>query len=251
MSKVTAIVLAAGQGNRMNAKVAKQFLMLGGKPVLFYALKAFEDSSVDEIVIVAGKGQTEYCRENIVDCYQIKKVSRIVEGGEERFDSVQRGIMAAESADYVLIHDGARPFISKHLIENVIEQVKIVKACIVGVPVKDTIKVIDEDGIIVTTPDRNTLWAAQTPQCFEYPSIRKAYRMFLENRSITGASATDDAMIYETYLKLPVKMLKGDYNNIKLTTPEDLLLADEILKKYCLKKIKKSNNSFENENKTT
>jgi 2-C-methyl-D-erythritol 4-phosphate cytidylyltransferase len=244
MSKVTAIILAAGQGNRMNSKVSKQFLMLGEKPVLYYALKAFEDSSVNEIVIVAGKGQIEYCQNNIVDNYQIKKVTHIVEGGEERFDSVQRGIMAAESADYVLIHDGARPFISKNIIEKAIEQVKIVKACIVGVPVKDTIKVVDEEGVIIATPDRNTLWAAQTPQSFEYSSIQKAYHMFLENRSITGVSATDDAMVYETYLKLPVKMIMGDYNNIKLTTPEDLLWADEILNKLLFEKNKKEQQFF-------
>jgi len=244
MSKVTAIILAAGQGIRMNSEVSKQFLMLEGKPVLFYALKAFEDSSVDEIVLVAGKGQIEYCKKNIVDFYQIRKVARIVEGGEERFDSVQIGILAAESADYVLVHDGARPFVSKDLIENAIEQVKIVKACIVGVPVKDTIKVVDEEGFIRVTPDRNSLWAAQTPQNFEYNAIKNAYRMFFEDRNITGVSATDDAMIYETYLKLPVKMIMGDYNNLKLTTPEDLLLAEEILKRILFEKNKKEEQFF-------
>ncbi len=123
--KVTAILLAAGQGKRMNSSVAKQFLVLQDKPVIYYSLKAFEESSVDEIILVTGTGQVEYCKEKIVDFYSIKKVTCIIEGGIERYDSVYKALEAVVTTDYILIHDGARPFISQGLIETVIEQVKM------------------------------------------------------------------------------------------------------------------------------
>lgn len=228
-NKITAIVLAAGQGKRMNAPVAKQFLILQEKPVLYYALKAFEESSVDEIILVTGSEQVEYCRDNIVNHFNLKKVSKVIEGGMERYDSVYRALENAASSDYVLIHDGARPFISTELIELVIEQVKEHKACLIGTPVKETIKVVDNEGYISATPNRSTLWTAQTPQAFDYTSIRKAYNLFYKDERNTRVAITDDAMVYETFLSLPVKMIMGDYNNIKLTTPEDLLLAKQIL----------------------
>jgi len=229
-NRITAIVLAAGKGKRMNSSVAKQFLMLREKPVLYYSLKAFEESSVDDIILVTGSGQMEYCKESIVESYHMKKVSKIIEGGKERYDSVYKALISAETTDYVLIHDGARPFISVELIETIIEKVVEYKACIVGTPVKETIKIIDSEGYISATPNRNTLWTAQTPQAFEYISIKNAYDMFYKEGVMNGLIITDDAMIYDTYLKSPVKMLLGDYNNLKITTPEDLLLAEEILK---------------------
>ena len=227
--KITAIILAAGQGKRMNSPVAKQFLILQEKPVIYYSLKAFEESSVDNIILVTGSGQVEYCREQIVDFYQFKKVSQIIEGGEERYDSVYRALEKAGPTDYVLIHDGARPFISIELIETIIGQVQRYKACLVGTPVKETIKIVNSEGYIAATPNRNTLWAAQTPQAFEFSVIWKAYQLFYleENKTVPGI--TDDAMVYEAYLKSPVKMLLGDYNNLKLTTPEDLILAESII----------------------
>jgi 2-C-methyl-D-erythritol 4-phosphate cytidylyltransferase len=226
---ITAIVLAAGQGKRMNAPVAKQFLNLGEKPVIYYSLAAFEQSSVDEIILVTGEGQVDYCNENIVKKYQLKKVTKIIEGGKERYDSVYQALIHSETADYVLIHDGARPMITRAFIEMMIEQVKTHKACIIGTPVKETIKVVDRSGYINDTPDRSTLWAAQTPQAFEYHSIREAYQRFYEEKISAGLTITDDAMLYERYIKQPVKMLMGDYNNIKLTTPEDLALAMAIM----------------------
>lgn len=237
-NKVTAIILAAGQGKRMNSPVAKQFLILQEKPVIYYSLKAFEESSVDEIILVTGAGQADYCKEKIIDFFRISKVTQIIEGGKERYDSVYRALEAVVETGYVLIHDGARPFISKDLIEKVIAQVMEYKACIVGTPVKETIKIVDDSEFIQATPDRRTLWAAQTPQAFEYSSIKKAYDFFYAEEDKDCLGITDDAMVYESYLKRPVKMVYGDYNNIKLTTPEDLNLADGILKQLLCEKKK-------------
>lgn len=228
-NKVTAIVLAAGQGKRMHSPVAKQFLILKDKPVIYYSLKAFERSSVDEIILVTGEGQVEYCREQIIKAYDIKKITGIIEGGDERYDSVYRALMNCPISDYVLIHDGARPFIAVGSIEEIIRQVKECKACILATPVKETIKVVDGEGIIQSTPDRATLWTAQTPQAFEYESIRRAYELFYQDKVTCQKTITDDAMVYETYLGKPVKVLSGDYHNIKLTTPEDLILAEQIM----------------------
>lgn len=217
--KISAIVLAAGQGKRMKQTVAKQYLELKGKPILYYSLKAFEDSRVDEIALVTAAGQIDYCKENIVDKYKVSKVSRILEGGAERSDSVYQALKALGQTDYVLIHDGARPFLTVALIENIIIELMKYQACIPGTPVKETIKTVDGEGFINSTPDRSNLWAAQTPQAFEYCSIRRAYELMYQDsaRSIM----TDDAVVYETYMKKRVKMLMGDYNNLKLTTPED------------------------------
>jgi 2-C-methyl-D-erythritol 4-phosphate cytidylyltransferase len=150
----------------------------------------------------------------------------------------------ANPTDYVLIHDGARPFISTNLIENIIEQVKEHKACLVGTPVKETIKVVDSKGYISATPNRKMLWSAQTPQAFEYTSIKMAYDFFYKEEDKCGLAITDDAMVYETYLKRPVKMLLGDYNNLKLTTPEDLSLAKEILNAVLCEKNEKKEQFF-------
>ncbi|TAH66340.1 MAG: 2-C-methyl-D-erythritol 4-phosphate cytidylyltransferase [Anaerolineaceae bacterium] len=226
--KVTAVILAAGQGKRMNMPVAKQFLMLEDKPVLFYSLKAFEDSHVDEVILVCGQGQIDYCAHNIIEPYGLKKVVRIIEGGKERYDSVIHALRAIDNTDYVLIHDGARPFASFALINEVIDVVKESKACIVAAPLKDTIKIVDEDGWIRETPDRALMWSAQTPQAFEYSSIRSAYELLYDQKESERKKVTDDAMVYELYIDLPVRIVKGNYYNIKLTTPEDLVFAQVI-----------------------
>ncbi|MDD3173335.1 MAG: 2-C-methyl-D-erythritol 4-phosphate cytidylyltransferase [Herbinix sp.] len=245
MNKITAIILAAGQGKRMNSQVAKQFLILQEKPVLYYSLKAFEESSVNDIILVTGDGQVDYCRENIIETYHFKKVTKIIEGGKERYDSVYRALLKVEPTDYVLIHDGARPFIMKDQIETVIKHVIEDKACIVGTPVKETIKIVNSEGTITSTPNRNILWSAQTPQAFEYKLIKEAYDVFNAEIDKSRIGITDDAMVYENYLKRPVKMLLGDYNNIKLTTPEDLLLAEEILKRILYEKNIKKEQFFQ------
>lgn len=239
MSRITAIVLAAGQGKRMNSAVAKQFLQLQGKPVVYYCLKAFEESNVDDIILVTGRDEVEYCEKDIVKRYGFRKVSRVIEGGRERYDSVYQGLRFSEAPDYVLIHDGARPFIGVELINDIIRQIVSEKACIVGTPVKETIKVVNDKKIIVDTPDRRTLWSAQTPQAFEYALIKEAYDLLYQDENKNRSVITDDAMVYESYLRRPVKVVQGDYNNIKLTTPEDLILAEAILKQLLCENHKK------------
>lgn len=225
--KVTAIVLAAGKGSRMNSDTPKQYLTLLGKPVLFYSLQAFEASDVDNIVLVTGSGEQEYCKKEIIEKYHIKKVTHIVEGGAERYHSVWHGLMAAEGAEYVLIHDGARPLVSPHIINNAISAVKETGACVVGMPVKDTIQIVDAEGAIASTPDRRYTWLAQTPQCFSYDV---AYSSYNEAIKCGDTKITDDAMVVCKYGNVWVSMLAGSYENIKVTTPEDIPMAECLLK---------------------
>lgn len=223
-----AIVLAAGKGSRMKSDIPKQFLRIDGKPVIYYALRAFEDSFIDEIVLVTGEGQQEYCRTEIVEKYGFHKVSKIVAGGKERYDSVYRGLCELDQADYVYIHDGARPFVDSHILANAKRCVEQYEACAAGMPVKDTIKIVDEETFVAETPLRKYVWQIQTPQVFSYPLIREAYeRLYIEENLI---SVTDDAMVVEYMMKKPVKLFEGSYENIKITTPEDLPVAEELLK---------------------
>lgn len=225
--KVTAIVLAAGKGSRMNSDIPKQYLTLLGKPVLFYSLQAFEESNVDEIILVTGSGEQDYCKKEIVEKYQIKKVVHIVEGGAERYHSVQRGLVASEDAEFVLIHDGARPLVSVDVINEAINMVKETGACVVGMPVKDTIQLVDEEKAIVSTPVRSRTWLAQTPQCFAYELALSSYNRALESGD---SEITDDAMVVQHYGGAKVVMLEGGYENIKVTTPEDIEVAECFLK---------------------
>lgn len=226
MERYTAIILAAGSGKRMKSTVHKQYLQLSGKPVLYYAVKAFEESDVTNMVLVVGKDETQFCQETIIEKYHIKKNVKIVEGGKERYHSVFEGLKAAEGAEYVLIHDGARPLIDQEMIKRTIEAVKKYQACVVGVPVKDTIKVVDQDGYSKNTPNRNTLWQMQTPQAFAYQPIYAAYEKAVQQKDIT---VTDDAMVLEKITGQKTKIILGDYRNIKITTPEDLLIAEAYL----------------------
>lgn len=225
--KVTAIVLAAGQGTRMGGKTAKQYLLLDGRPVLYYALLAFEKSMVDEIILVAGEKNLPFCRTEIVEKYGFSKVTRIVAGGKERYHSVYQGLKAAGGADYVLIHDGARPFVSDDIISRTIEAVKKEKACVVAMPVKDTIKIANEDHYAIETPNRSKVWMIQTPQAFSYDLILHAYEKVLASGD---AVITDDAMVLEKAENIPVKLVQGSYTNIKITTPEDMKIAEIFLK---------------------
>ena len=225
--KVTAIVLAAGKGSRMNSNTPKQYLTLLGKPVLFYSLQAFAESDVDNIVLVTGSGEQGYCKKEIIEKYQIKKVTHIVEGGAERYHSVWHGLMAAEDTEYVLIHDGARPLISSQIINKAIFTVKETGACVVGMPVKDTIQIVDEEKVIASTPDRSRTWLAQTPQCFKFELAISSY-----NHAIASGDTkiTDDAMVVRKYGNVSVMMLEGGYENIKVTTPEDIAVAECFLR---------------------
>lgn len=223
MGKITAIVLAAGTGKRMNSAVAKQYMMLAGKPVLYYSLKAFEESEVTDIVLVTGADEISYCRQEIVDKYKITKISAIVAGGKERYHSVYEGLKAAKGADYVLIHDGARPLLTQDIISHSIASVKQNGACVVGMPVKDTIKVVGVDGFAKATPERSGLWQIQTPQSFSYSLIVDAYEKVIASGD---TSITDDAMVLERVTGRQVRVIEGSYQNIKITTPEDLLVAE-------------------------
>ena len=224
--KYTAIVLAAGSGKRMNSKVHKQYLIIQDRPVLYYSLKAFEDSAVDEIVLVVGKGEEKFCRKEIVDKYGISKVKAIVEGGKERYHSVFEGLKQTSDADYVLIHDGARPFVDQDIIRRCMQEVQKYQACVVGMPVKDTIKIADEEGYAKQTPDRKNVWMIQTPQTFSYALIYEAYEEMLKTED---AAITDDAMVLERTKGKKSKLIEGSYRNIKITTPEDLLIANVYL----------------------
>lgn len=224
--KYTAIVLAAGSGKRMNSKVHKQYLIIQDRPVLYYSLKAFEDSEVDEIVLVVGKGEEKFCRKEIVDKYGISKVKAIVEGGKERYHSVFEGLKQTSDADYVLIHDGARPFVNQDIIRRCMQEVQKYQACVVGMPVKDTIKIADEGGYAKQTPDRKNVWMIQTPQTFSYALIYEAYEEMLKTED---TAITDDAMVLERIKGKKSKLIEGSYRNIKITTPEDLLIANVYL----------------------
>lgn len=230
--KTTAIILAAGQGRRMGSDTAKQFLLLSGRPVLYYTLKNFEESIVDEIVLVTGEGQAEYCQKEIVETYGFSKVKKIVTGGKERYHSVAKGLDAISSCHYVLIHDGARPFATPEMIERGIREVQKYDACVLGMPVKDTIKISDEEGFAADTPKRSLVWQIQTPQIFERSLIKKAYHELLlreEELLGKGIAITDDAMVVELLSGKRVRLVEGSYQNIKLTTPEDLKTAEGFL----------------------
>ncbi len=229
MSKFVSIILSAGRGKRMGSDTPKQYLELNGKPVLYYSIKAFSDSPVDSIIIVTGSADIDYVRSSIVDKYAFNKVSAIVAGGNERYDSVYNGLTEAQSqgADYVMIHDGARAFTSQETITACMENVVATGACIAGMPVTDTIKVVDDSSIIVGTPPRSTLWMAQTPQCFEAKLAYTSYKTMIE--SGVPAGITDDAQVVEMYGGVDSVMVKASYDNIKITTPSDLIIGQAIL----------------------
>lgn len=226
--KVVAIILAAGRGSRMKSDIKKQYMLIDGKEVIWHSINAFEKSEVDEIILVAGKEDIENC-EKLVEKSGFKKIKKIIAGGKERYDSVYAGLKVAADSDYVLIHDGARPLVTSELIEKCIEQVKECEACIVGVPVKDTIKIVDESGDVKVTPKREFLRSIQTPQAFSYKLIMEAYRNMYQEELI---EVTDDAMVVEKYSDSKVRVIEGEYTNIKITTKEDLITAENFLKKF-------------------
>ena len=163
-----------------------------------------------------------YCKEEIIKRYNFQKIDYITEVGRERCHSVYKGLQALpKDIEYVLIHDGARPFVTKQMIEGTITAVKEYKACVVGMPVKDTIKITNTDQFSIQTPERQYVWAVQTPQAFSFELVWKAYSMLMEKEILV----TDDAMVVETFLHYPVKLIEGSYKNIKITTPEDLIVA--------------------------
>ena len=230
--KCTAIVLAGGQGKRMGTGTAKQFLDLGGRPVICHCLKTFEDSFIDDIILVCQSGSEEYCREQIVNKYGFRKVVKIVAGGAERYDSVYNGLIAADGTDYVFIHDGARPFVTQYVLERCLHYVQKYGAAVAAVKAKDTVKLEDGDGFIKDTPDRSLVWLMQTPQVFDYKLIRDCYEKLegsKERLKEAGVAVTDDTMVAKMFADKDAKLVESSDFNLKITTPDDMVIAGSIL----------------------
>ena len=183
--KTYAIILSAGKGKRMQSTISKQYIEVLGYPVLYYTLKAFEKSKVDNIIIVAGQDDIEYIRKDIIEKYNINKVLDIVSGGAERYDSVMAGLKCISGDGNVLVHDGARPLIEDFQINKIIENLKNDEACVMGMPVKDTIKIKDRNNYVINTPRRSTLWQIQTPQAFNVYTLKKAYETMQINEEFS------------------------------------------------------------------
>ena len=240
--RCTAIVLAAGSGSRMKSDVAKQYMCLCGKPLIWYALHAIEESSViDDCILVTGAEDISYVKEEIVTRYGFGKVDTVTAGGKERYDSVYQalrviadGKLATPNEDgYVFIHDGARPFLTDDILQRCYEKVKLSGACVAGMPVKDTVKIANREGYASQTPDRSFVWQIQTPQVFNMSLIIEAYKKLMREKDRLNAEKimiTDDAMVVERFTDTPVKLVQGSYENIKITTPDDLVIAEVFLK---------------------
>lgn len=231
----TAVVLAAGQGKRMGTPVQKQYIELRGNPLICYTLAVFQESDIiDDVVLVVGEGQEDYVYDQIVRKYHFYKVKAIVKGGEERYASVWNGLKVIKNGavpgvypnGYIFIHDGARPFIDEGILERAYEAVTRFGACVAGMPSKDTVKLVDQNGFARVTPRRKDVWAVQTPQVFDSSLIIEAYSALMEEEDI---QVTDDAMVIEQMSDIPVKLFEGSYENIKITTPEDLEIAEVFL----------------------
>ncbi|MDE7311418.1 MAG: 2-C-methyl-D-erythritol 4-phosphate cytidylyltransferase [Eubacterium sp.] len=220
--KCTALVLAAGKGTRMNSSVSKQFMELDGFPLVYYALRAFEQSMVDDIILVTGQQEIEYCRREIVEKYQFQKVRCVTAGGSTRYLSVYNGLCAIQDTDIVLVHDGARPFVTDEIIERTVQAAVHYGSGVAAVRAKDTVKLVNEEQFAVQTPSRDSVWLMQTPQTFSYAKLCQAYETVLAQ----GLSdLTDDAMVLEAAFHEPVRIVEGSYRNIKVTTPEDMEIA--------------------------
>ena len=228
MSRNCAIVLAAGQGKRMGEPINKQYLKINQHPILYYTLKAFSESNcIDEIIVVVAEGEMEYCKKEIIEKYKLSKVKDVVIGGKERQDSVLNGLRAVSNCEVVLIHDGARPFINQSIISDAIIYANVYGATACGVQPKDTIKIKNSLGFSAGTPARETLFCIQTPQAFKYDLILDCHIRINQE----GIKVTDDTMVVERYGN-KVYLFKGSYNNIKVTTPEDLEIGRQILDRF-------------------
>lgn len=232
MKKVSAIILAAGNGHRMGGTIAKQYQILKKNPVICHTLTAFERSIIDDMVLVVSPGMEEYAKE-IVSKYNFQKMEAIIPGGRERSDSVYAGmcylyanLSEKEREDaVVLVHDGARPLVTPKLIARMVEAAEKEGCAIPAVPVKDTIKRV-RNGFVEGTPDRSELYLVQTPQAFHFFVLWEAFEKYYADKIVQKEiKITDDAMLVECMLKKKVAVVEGDYHNIKLTTPEDMYIA--------------------------
>lgn len=223
---VSAIVLAGGRGKRMGTIQSKQYIELNGRPILYYTLKQFINNElIDNIILVVSEDEEEYCKSEVLNKYGLK-VDKIALGGKERQDSVYNALSMAEGTDIVLIHDGARPFVSERIISDAIKYAKIHKAAAPGVMPKDTIKVKDKENFSIDTPKRCDLVGVQTPQAFDFKMIYDCHKKVKEK----GLVVTDDTMVAELFGN-KVYLYEGEYTNIKITTLEDLILAEHLVKK--------------------
>lgn len=227
-----AILLAGGRGKRMNSDIPKQYMNILGFPELYYPLKTLQESFINKIIIVASEDSLDYCRTEIADRYGFDKVAAYAIGGKERYNSVYNGLMEVNKITsgkcYIYIHDGARPCLTQDILLRCKADVETYGACVAAMPVKDTIKIADANDFAIETPARSTLWQIQTPQVFDFEKINRSYNMMITSNQVEGI--TDDAMVLEKFGDCHVKLTKGSYNNIKITTPEDILLVENILK---------------------
>lgn len=224
--RTLAIVLAGGAGKRMGSSTSKQFLLLDNKPILVHTLQVFQECKpVDGIYLVVNHRDLPLIQEEILETYHFSKIMKLVIGGRLRQDSVRNGLEAIdEPCDVVVIHDAARPFVSPAFVEKSIFLMEMFDAVVPAIPARDTIKVISKEGFVLKTLERDALWHIQTPQTFKYDLIAKAYREGMAKK----LCAYDDSTFIE-HLGKKVKVVEGSPYNIKITTPEDLLIARGIL----------------------
>ncbi|MCG8482297.1 MAG: 2-C-methyl-D-erythritol 4-phosphate cytidylyltransferase [Clostridia bacterium] len=222
----TAIILAAGKGTRMKRDMNKQYLMLKDKPIMAQTIDVFEKCLlIDEIILVINENERGFCQRIILEKYKFKKIAKVIGGGDERQRSVYNGLSAInKDTEIVIIHDGARPLVTSRIIEKCLKGAMAYGAVSAGVPIKETIKIMTKDKFVDYTPDREDVWITQTPQAFKTETIRAAHLLAIDQKIL----GTDDAMLVE-HMGVKVKMLEGDYENIKITTPEDLIAAEAIL----------------------
>lgn len=223
---VAALVPAAGRGLRMGGAVPKQFLALGGQPIILHSLRLLQASSaIDEIILAVPQNEMDYCLTEIVAKHRFTKVTKVVPGGHERQDSVRHALEAVhDEVDVVVVHDAVRPFLTQRMVEDVVRTAREKGAAIIALPMKDTVKQVGADHIIERTVDRQSLWLAQTPQAFRRDWLLAAHR----KAHAEGVRATDDAYLIEWYGH-PVSVVEGSGENIKVTRPEDMIIGEAIL----------------------
>jgi len=223
--KTSVVIVAAGMGRRMGADTTKQLVEIGGKPILWHTLLAFQElDPIDDIIVVVRDEEMAFIKEHIIKAGKISKVSNVVAGGVERSDSVANGVGAVGDSQIIMIHDGARPFIEEKAICRLLDAMEQWDAAVLGVPAKDTIKQVDGQGIVKNTLLRSELWQVQTPQCFKAEVLKKAIKAKEQIESIIY----DDAMLVEKGTGSRVKMVMGTDKNIKITTPFDLVIGEGI-----------------------
>lgn len=229
--RIAALVPAAGMGKRLDAGYNKQYIQLAGIPMVVRSIQVLADNSrIDEIIWIVGADEIELASQ-LKDEFGLDKVTKIVAGGEERIHSVLNGRRAiAGDADYLLVHDGARPLITEDIIDRVIDQAMVTGSAVVAVPVKDTIKVINPTSKeILETPSRDSLWAAQTPQIVRSDWYDEAMAWLDSQGAIDWVTITDDVMLMEL-IGRPTAVSMGSYENIKVTTKDDVVFAESILR---------------------